>query len=57
MRTEDLTKNLKKYLSLKKRIEETDDEELEYSLGEKLESLYFDLDEEEIGWLEINNIE
>ena len=57
MHDEDLTKNLKKYLKLKKRYDEADDEETESVISEKLESLYFDLDEDEICWLKINGIE
>lgn len=57
MAREELTRNLKKYIAIKKKIEETDDEDLEDRLGEKLEELYFYLDEDEISWLEINEIE
>ena len=51
MAKEELTRNLKRYLSLKKRIEEADDDKLEDQLAAKLEELYFDLDEDEISWL------
>lgn len=48
----ELTKNILKYIKIMNQMDELDDNEQYNILEEKLENLYFELDEEEINFLE-----
>ncbi len=48
-----LTRNLKKYLELRKRLEEENDDHIQADLEGQIDELYFELSEDEVDTLEI----
>lgn len=48
-----LTRNLKKYLELRNKLEEEDDDHVQAELEGKIDELYFELSEDEVDTLEI----
>lgn len=54
--TSELSKNVKKYISLYKKSEQILDEQEQENILEKMEELYFELDDEEQSFLEFLGI-
>lgn len=51
-----LTKNLKLYIRLYNEYDETEDPDLQDGIQEKIEELWYELNDDEIAYIEINNL-
>lgn len=56
MSSADFTINLKKYIKLFKRYEREDDPDIQDDIQAEMEELWYDLNDEEIAYIEINNL-
>jgi len=53
---EDFTINLKRYIKLYKSHQKEEDPDIQDEIQEKMEELWYNLNDEEIAFIEINNL-
>lgn len=56
MSSADFTINLKKYIKLFKRYEREDDPDIQDDIQAEMDELWYDLNDEEIAYIELNNL-